>query len=86
MTAPAPAPSMLISKENIKVAAETVGVELADDVIKTLCQEVEYRVREITQVRFALDPLQSIPIGPKIGILASTPSLLNTLAWKSWKQ
>ena len=52
MTAPTPAASTLISKENIKVAAETVGVELADGVIQTLCQEVEYRVREITQVRF----------------------------------
>lgn len=52
MTAPAPAASTLISKENIRVAAETVGVELADDVIRTLTQEVEYRVREITQVRF----------------------------------
>lgn len=63
MTAPAPAPSMLISKENIKVAAETVGVELADDVIKTLCQEVEYRVREITQVRLALCPRNIVAIG-----------------------
>lgn len=51
MTAPAPPPPSLISKENIRVAAETVGVELTEEVIKTLCQEVEYRVREITQVR-----------------------------------
>jgi transcription initiation factor TFIID subunit 6 len=49
MAAPPGSVSTLISRENIRVAAETVGVELAEDVVKTLCQEVEYRLREITQ-------------------------------------
>jgi hypothetical protein len=51
MSAPPGTPSTIISKENIRVAAETVGVELSEDVVKALCHEVEYRVREITQVR-----------------------------------
>lgn len=51
MSAPPVPSSTLISRENIRVAAETVGVELTEDVVKTLCQEVEYRIREITQVR-----------------------------------
>lgn len=56
MSAPAQPIQSVISKENIKVAAETVGVELTDDVVKTLCHEVEYRVREILLVHlpFAL--------------------------------
>ena len=54
MSAPAQPPSTVISRENIKVAAETVGVELTEDVVKTLCHEVEYRVREILQVRSSL--------------------------------
>lgn len=41
----------IISKENIRVAAETVGVDLSEDVIKFVAQDVEYRVREIMQVR-----------------------------------
>jgi hypothetical protein len=56
MSAPTANSATLISRENIRVAAETVGVELTEDVIKTLCQEVEYRVREITQVRCASAP------------------------------
>ena len=54
MSAPPVPSSTLISRENIRVAAETVGVELTEDVVKTLCQEVEYRIREITQVRYVL--------------------------------
>lgn len=57
MSAPVQPPSTVISKENIKVAAETVGVELTEDVVKTLCHEVEYRVREILQVRPCLNRL-----------------------------
>ena len=56
MAAPPGSVSTLISRENIRVAAETVGVELAEDVVKTLCQEVEYRLREITQVRMDIEP------------------------------
>jgi len=55
MSAAAQPPSTVISKENIKVAAETVGVELTEDVVKTLCHEVEYRVREILQVRLLFE-------------------------------
>lgn len=42
--------STIIPKQTVMIAAEALGIELSDDVIKTLCQDVEYRLREITQV------------------------------------
>jgi hypothetical protein len=45
------ATSSLLPKETIKIFAQAVGVdELADDVAQQLAADVEYRLREITQV------------------------------------
>lgn len=46
------ATSSLLPKETIKILAQAVGVgeELADDVAQQLAADVEYRLREITQV------------------------------------
>ncbi len=46
-----PAPASAIPKESVRVASESVGVELPDDVMKALCLDAEYRLREIIQVR-----------------------------------
>jgi hypothetical protein len=44
----------LLSKESIKIIGETVGISsLSDEVASALASDVEYRLREIAQVRMA---------------------------------
>lgn len=39
-----------VSRESVKLMAETSGVELSDDVAALLAEDVCYRLREATQV------------------------------------
>ncbi len=39
-----------VSRESVKLMAESAGVELADDVAALLAEDVCYRLREATQV------------------------------------
>lgn len=39
-----------VSRESIKLMAESAGVELSDDVAALLAEDVCYRLREATQV------------------------------------
>lgn len=43
--------SSLIPKDTIKLIGEAVGSVLSDEVVVALANEVEYRMREILQVR-----------------------------------
>jgi len=45
----------LIPTDTIKVLAEEVNVRIADDMAVHLASDVEYRLREITQVRAKRD-------------------------------
>lgn len=40
-----------VSRESVKLMAESAGVELADDLAAMLAEDVCYRIREATQVR-----------------------------------
>lgn len=40
-----------VSRESVKLMAESAGVELGDDVAALLAEDVCYRLREATQVR-----------------------------------
>lgn len=39
-----------VSRESVKLIAESAGVELGDDVAALLAEDVCYRLREVTQV------------------------------------
>lgn len=41
----------MIPRGSIKLIGETVGTELPDDISIALAKDVEYRIREILQVR-----------------------------------
>lgn len=49
-----------VSRESVKLMAETAGVELGDDVAALLAEDVCYRLREATQVRSSSSPKMKI--------------------------
>lgn len=41
----------ILPKSSIQLSAETIGLDdLSDDVIEVVCQDVNYRLREVIQV------------------------------------
>lgn len=54
-----------ISRDSVKLMAESAGVELGDDVAALLAEDVCYRLREATQVSAAWFKLYSDTL-PKI--------------------
>lgn len=56
-----------ISRESVKLMAESAGVELGDDVAGLLAEDVCYRLREATQVSAA--PLHGSCVHCKVFIM-----------------
>ena len=48
-----------VSRDSVKLMAESAGVELSDDLAAVLAEDVCYRLREATQVRAAHDTLSN---------------------------
>lgn len=51
-----------VSRESVKLMAESAGVELGDDVAALLAEDVCYRLREATQVSAAWTNIWTIKV------------------------